>query len=123
RLANREELAGLLQAVLSTQGSDVWLEAVSAAGIPVGPVHDLGEALAHPVTQERKLIAPAADGRIADLLQIHLPMDRERSAPRRQAPGLGEHTESVLTEAGFTPDEVAAIVDAPTARTKGPKIT
>lgn len=123
RLANRDELAGLLQAVLSTKGSDVWLEAVSEAGIPVGPVHDLGEALAHPVTQERKLIAPAADGRIADLLQIHLPMDRERSAPRRQAPGLGEHTESVLTEAGFTPDEVAAIVDAPTARTKGPKIT
>lgn len=119
RLANRDELAGLLQAVLSTQGSGAWLEAISAAGVPVGPVHDLGEALAHPLTQERKLIAPAAGGRIADLMQIHLPMDRERSAPRRQAPAVGEHTESVLAEAGFTPDEVAAVVQATMTGTKG----
>ncbi|MCZ4278486.1 CaiB/BaiF CoA transferase family protein [Rhodococcoides yunnanense] len=123
RLAHRDELAGLIQAVLSTRGSAEWLEAISAAGIPVGPVNDLGEALAHPLTQERKLIAPVSEGRIADLLQIHLPMDGERSAPRRPAPSVGEHTESVLAEAGFTPDEVAAVVEATTARTKGLEVT
>lgn len=123
RLANRNELADLLQSVLATRGSGNWLDALAAAGIPAGPVHDLGEALAHPLTQERQLIAPAADGKIADLLQIHLPMDGERSASRRQAPAVGEHTESVLAEAGFSPVEVAAVVEATTARMKGPEVT
>lgn len=118
RLENRDLLADMIQSVLSTQGSAVWLETISAAGIPAGPVNDLGAALSHPLTKERELIAPSESGRIADLMQIHLPMDRERSAPRRQAPSVGEHTEAVLIEAGLSPDEVAAVL-APTTRTKG----
>ncbi|ANQ75628.1 MULTISPECIES: CaiB/BaiF CoA transferase family protein [Rhodococcus] len=121
RLANRDELAALLQDILVTKGSGEWLDIISAAGIPVGPVNDLAETLAHPLTLERNMIAPAEEGRIADLVQIHLPMDGERSASRRQAPSLGEHTETVLAEAGFTPDEVAAVIQA-SARTKGPEL-
>jgi len=31
--------------------------------------------------------------------------------PLRAAPGLGEHTEQVLKEAGFSPEEIASLRD------------
>ena len=38
--------------------------------------------------------------------------DDERITVRRGAPGIGEHTDEVLTEAGFTADEIAALREA-----------
>jgi crotonobetainyl-CoA:carnitine CoA-transferase CaiB-like acyl-CoA transferase len=107
RLERRDELASALQEVLVTAGSSYWLDTLADAGIPASPVNDLAAALDHPVTKERGLIAPAAAGDVAELLQIHLPMDRERTAPRAQAPRLGQHTEAVLREAGLTDDEIS----------------
>ncbi len=119
RLARRFELAERLQVVLATRGSADWLEALAAAGVPAGPVHDLGEALAHPLTAERGLIAPVDGGSTPDLLQIHLPMDRERSAPRRPAPRLGEHTAEVLGEVGLRLDDLTGSGEATTTSTRG----
>jgi crotonobetainyl-CoA:carnitine CoA-transferase CaiB-like acyl-CoA transferase len=123
RLLNRDLLADRIQTVLTSRGATEWLETLATAGVPAGPVNDLREALDHPLTKEREIIARAAEGRVADLLQIHLPMDRGRTAPRRQAPAVGEHTETVLTEAGFTRDEIAAVVGTPTAHTRGTDAT
>lgn len=112
RLKNRDLLADRIQGVMSTRSSAAWLDTFASAGIPAGPVNDLAEALAHPLTTERDLIAPVNAARIADLRQILLPMDRERSARRREAPTVGEHTETVLTEAGLSPEEIAAVIEA-----------
>jgi crotonobetainyl-CoA:carnitine CoA-transferase CaiB-like acyl-CoA transferase len=35
--------------------------------------------------------------------------DDERITIRRPAPGIGEHTEEVLAEAGFSDDEIAQL--------------
>lgn len=122
RLAHRDDLAKILQGVLTTRDADHWLTILADAGIPVGPVNDLAEALEHPLTKERGIIARAAEGRVADLLQIHLPMDSERSAPRRQAPSVGQDTEVVLLEVGLTPEDILALVPS-TPSTKGTKST
>jgi crotonobetainyl-CoA:carnitine CoA-transferase CaiB-like acyl-CoA transferase len=111
RLARRAELAGLIGEVLRTRGAGAWLEALWGAGVPASPVHDLAAALDDPLTKERALLAPADPGRIPDLQQLHLPMDREREAPLRQPPAVGEHTEAVLLEAGYSADEIAAITE------------
>jgi crotonobetainyl-CoA:carnitine CoA-transferase CaiB-like acyl-CoA transferase len=118
RLAHRELLAAELQQTLVARGVDHWLEILSDAGIPVGPVNTLDAALEHPITKERGLIAPAESGPVEDLLQIHLPMDRDRSAPRRQAPALGRDTAAVLAEVGLAPADIAALLAPPGATRK-----
>lgn len=116
RLQHRNDLSTILQSILTARGADHWLAVLGEAGIPAGPVHDLAEALAHPLTHERGLIARAAEGRVSELLQMHLPMDRDRSAPRRQAHSVGQDTEAVLLEAGLPPEAASALL-APQAKT------
>lgn len=112
RLDLRDELARLLQERLVTASDEHWLDVLSTAGVPAGPVQDLGAAVAHPLTVERGLIALAEDGRIPGLQQVHLPMDRDRSAPRRPAPDVGEHTEQVLREAGVDEQQISRVTEA-----------
>ncbi|WP_200945099.1 CaiB/BaiF CoA transferase family protein [Nocardioides sp. Root1257] len=119
RIARRDTLAALIQQVLSTEKAGHWLSVLQGAGIPAGPVNDLAQAIAHPLTNERRLIAPAEPGRVDGLQQMHLPMDLARSAPRRQAPAVGEHTAEVLREAGLTEDDVAQVVAAHEPVTRG----
>ena len=119
RIAHRDTLASRIQQVLSTEKADHWLDVLQQAGIPAGPVNDLGQAVAHPLTSERRLIAPAEPGRVDGLQQMHLPMDLDRSAPRRQAPAVGEHTEQVLREAGIPDDDIELIVVANEPATRG----
>jgi crotonobetainyl-CoA:carnitine CoA-transferase CaiB-like acyl-CoA transferase len=111
RLSRRDELDALIAERLLTRSGQDWLEALWAAGVPAGPVHELDAALADPLTKERALLAPAEAGRIPDLQQLHLPMDGGREAPLRQPPAVGEHTGAVLAEAGFSPEEIATITE------------
>ncbi|HEY2834075.1 MAG TPA: CoA transferase [Sporichthyaceae bacterium] len=109
RIARRDELAELIGSRLKARGGREWLDALWSAGVPASPVHDLAAALADPLTGERQLVVDAEPGRIPGLQQLHLPMDVARTAPMRQPPAVGEHTEEVLAEAGYSADEIALI--------------
>lgn len=96
RVAHRHALHGLLEDLTSRRGAAHWLEALTAAGVPVGPVQSLSEAVAHPIVAERGLLRPV-DGtpRIDGLRLLALPIDDD-DAPMRQPPQLGEHTAELL---------------------------
>ncbi|MGQ0631294.1 MAG: CaiB/BaiF CoA transferase family protein [Sporichthyaceae bacterium] len=110
RLTRRYELAELLGERLITRTAGEWLDALWAAGVPAGPVHDLAAALADPLTAERALLADAEPGRIPGLKQLHLPMDVARAAPLRQPPAVGEHSAEILTEAGYSAADIARLL-------------
>lgn len=46
RVAHRDELAAELNRLLSTRDADAWFAALSAVGVPCGPINDLAEAFA-----------------------------------------------------------------------------
>ena len=46
RVAHRDALVAELETVLTTDGADAWFERLSAAGVPCGPINDLGQAFA-----------------------------------------------------------------------------
>jgi crotonobetainyl-CoA:carnitine CoA-transferase CaiB-like acyl-CoA transferase len=105
RVAARDELTALLEARLGEHSAAHWLDKIAAAGIPAGPVNDLGTALAHPVTLERTLIrdaepSVAGSPRIPDLKQLRLPIDTAAECAMREPPAIGQHTEEILAELG-----------------------
>lgn len=105
RLVNRGALDRILQDRFAAQPVEHWLAVLGEAGISVGPVNDLAQALAMPVTAERKLfVDPQTLDWSAGMALMRLPIDTDSSGIRRPPPTLGQHSREVLQEAGF--DEI-----------------
>jgi crotonobetainyl-CoA:carnitine CoA-transferase CaiB-like acyl-CoA transferase len=95
RVRNKGELIPLIQAIMKERTRAHWLDALAAAGVPSGPVNDIGELAA---TEQL-----AAVGILQDLPEggprvVGLPIsfDRRRPLSVRRAPRLGEHNGQVL---------------------------
>jgi crotonobetainyl-CoA:carnitine CoA-transferase CaiB-like acyl-CoA transferase len=111
RVQHRTELIPLLAQRLRERPAEEWIEALDAAGVPVGKVRTVPEALA----------AAEAAGRPATLTADHPtagPLDLVASpiwGPTNTAPTapplLGEHTREVLTGLGRSAEEVDALAE------------
>jgi crotonobetainyl-CoA:carnitine CoA-transferase CaiB-like acyl-CoA transferase len=79
------------------------------ARIPCGPVYTIGEVLDDPQVRARNLLEEMEYPGTSRPVSIASPPARLSATPaevRRRAPLLGEHTDEVLTELGFTAEEV-----------------
>lgn len=96
RAANREALVALMQPVLLTQPRDVWMSALSAAGVPCAPVNDVAE-----LSESEQLRAVdlmrALPGSGLDVVGLPISFDQQRPYPHSDSPRLGEHNEEVLS--------------------------
>ena len=114
RMQNLPALVALMNEVLGTRTKADWVERFDAAGVPVGPVHTIGEALSHPQTLARgmvvDLVHPEAGATRALGCPIHF--SGTPTAITRPAPRLGEHTREVLREHGYTDGDIDAFVAA-----------
>jgi len=112
RMQNLGDLVHGMNAVLASRTKAEWIAAFDAAGVPVGPVHSIGEALAHPQTLARGMVVdlkhPEAGATKALGCPIHFSETPTQIA--RPAPILGEHTREVLREHGFSDADVDAFV-------------
>jgi formyl-CoA transferase len=111
RMANVSELVAELEAALSGRTTDEWVEALVEGGVPCGPIHDYAEVFADPHTQAREMavtVEHPVEGTVR-ALGIPVKLSDTPGAVRRPAPLLGEHSEEVLREAGFSPDDIAAL--------------
>jgi crotonobetainyl-CoA:carnitine CoA-transferase CaiB-like acyl-CoA transferase len=114
RMANLAALVDAMGAVLATRTRDAWIAAFDAAGVPVGPVHSIGEALSHPQTRARGMVVDLVhpDAGAVQALGCPIHFSATPAAVTRPAPRLGEHTREVLREHGYADDAIAALVAA-----------
>ncbi len=108
RVRNRDVLVPLIADAMRMRGRADWLAVLEAGGIPCSPVNDIDEVFADPQVRARGLRVsvdhPARDAlpMVASPLRLSATPVRYRSAP----PMLGQHSEEVLRESGFSPREI-----------------
>ncbi len=111
RMQHREELAAALAAHLRLRSTAQWLEALDAAGIPVGPVLSVTEMLQHPQTLARQMVVETAHPVAGKAKGLGLPIKFSAGAgsTARSAPLFGQHTREVLREHGYADAEIEAL--------------
>jgi crotonobetainyl-CoA:carnitine CoA-transferase CaiB-like acyl-CoA transferase len=120
RMAHLEALASTMNTVLAARTKAEWIAAFDAAGVPVGPVHTIGEALTHPQTLARDMVVDLVHPEAGPTKAIGCPVHFSATPTHitRPAPLLGEHTRELLREYGYSDADidgfvVAGVVEAP----------
>jgi alpha-methylacyl-CoA racemase len=97
-----------LRSIFSAQTRDYWTRELAAADCCVTPVLDLEEAVRNEQIQARNLLVYEPDNN-GNSLHVKLPvkMSDFDATVEKAAPRLGENSEDVLKEAGFSEAEIA----------------
>jgi crotonobetainyl-CoA:carnitine CoA-transferase CaiB-like acyl-CoA transferase len=110
RMRNLAILTDAMAEVLKTRTRDEWTAVFDAAGVPVGPVHTIGEALSHPQVQARGMVVEVEHPQAGTTRALGCPVHFSETPTRvdRHAPMLGEHSRELLREYGFSDGEIDA---------------
>lgn len=86
------------------------LAELSAHGVPCSAYRTVAEAMGDPQLVHRRALAEVEDGGGAfKVMNLPFRMSGAKVAAGARAPALGEHTDAMLGEVGFTPDQTVAL--------------
>ena len=112
RATNIDAVYAELARILETKTTGEWNGILEKADVPVMPMHDLETLLGDPhivATSVFPVTEHPTEGRIRST-RVSAKWSETSAEPQRLAPRLGEHSAEILQEAGFSTDEIAAMV-------------
>jgi len=109
RVTNYDAVRPFIADRLRTQPRQHWIERLNAAGVPCGSVRNLQELFADPQIRARQMVAEIEHATIGALRVLGVPVKLSDTpgAVRTPPPRLGEHTDAVLHDFGFSDDAIA----------------
>ncbi|QPF75796.1 CoA transferase [Roseateles sp. DAIF2] len=111
RVRHRALLVPEIIAAIKTRPRAEWLAQLEAAKVPCGAINDLGEVFADPQVQARGMTV-AMEHPLSDALRLVASPMKLSATPvsyRLAPPLLGQHSDEILAEAGWSAAEIAAL--------------
>jgi crotonobetainyl-CoA:carnitine CoA-transferase CaiB-like acyl-CoA transferase len=119
RATNIDTVYAELARILETRTTAEWMTLLDQADVPAMPMHDLESILGDPhlaATHFFPVVEHPSEGRIRSMRTSATWSDTPVE-PSRLAPRLGEHSEEILREAGYSLDEITDMVRSGVTKT------
>jgi crotonobetainyl-CoA:carnitine CoA-transferase CaiB-like acyl-CoA transferase len=111
RSKNRDELNAEIDELLVGRTSAEWVERFNEAGVPSGPIYAIDEMFADPQVKHLGIAQSVTKKDKSKMALVGQPVTLSRTPSRLAArpPELGEHTDAILKEFGFSKRDIAAL--------------
>jgi crotonobetainyl-CoA:carnitine CoA-transferase CaiB-like acyl-CoA transferase len=111
RNANKAALYEALEANLGRRTTAEVVELLDTAGVPCGPINDIAQVFDDPQAVHSQMRQSAQHSTVGEIGLTGFPyrVGGETLQVRTPPPVLGEQTEAILTELGFSSEEIARI--------------
>lgn len=108
RVRNIKELNSILESIFLNNSKGFWVDTLEQYGIPSSPINNVREVVENPQTKARGMVVEL-EHPVAGKIQIaNCPIKASETPAMISAPAplLGQHTELILSELGFSLEEI-----------------
>ena len=112
RARNRPALIAHLNEIMRRHPSAYWVELLSKAGVPCGPINTIDQTFADPQVQHLGIAKPISHPKLGPQRVVGQPIHMSRYPQPdelRPTPEQGEHTDEVLRELGYDAAAIARL--------------
>ena len=111
RSKNRDKLNAEIDELIAARTSAEWVERFNEAGVPSGPIYSIDQVFADPQVKHLGIAQTVTKKDKSKMTLVGQPVSLSRTPSRLavRPPGLGEHTDAILKEFGFSKRDIAAL--------------
>ncbi|MCX7319496.1 MAG: CoA transferase, partial [Hyphomicrobiales bacterium] len=114
RSKNRDALNAEMSRRTLTRTTEQWVDDLNAAGVPCGPIYAVDQMFDDAQVKHLGIAQDVPNDQNRDIRLVGQPFTLSRTPSKMAArpPEVGEQTEDVLAEFGFSADEIKSLREA-----------